>query len=152
MILATPAIIQLAYNPVLGGILSSACFGMMSSIYLLCLRQMRNVSLKSLIPSSDSNVAVVCPAGSRDGNPSEEARMTSEEAIVRTRARQLYYDFRGRDFAIQLETHPSLGYQGFPKRHQNISAEVFASQVGQPRRRQLTARKRNPAKGLQHAG
>jgi hypothetical protein len=268
---ATPAIIQLAYNPVLGGVLSSACFAILSSIYLLCLRRMRNVSLRSLIPSSDSNVAVVCPASSKNGGPSKEACMTAEEAMalaevlqcvgtlnkrpgvysctetmrqsgvvslgglqknaftktllsefcpglgidvssshgdeddevcirygsksttptpersiafiiylsgsitgcensallifgqygidtvaaaryVRTRARQLYCDFRGRDFAVLLETHPSLGYQGFPKRHQNISAAVFASQVSQPRRRQLTARRRNVTKGLQHAG
>jgi hypothetical protein len=271
MSLATPAIMQLAYNPVLGGILASACFAIISSMYLLCVRRISNVSLKSLIPSSDSNVAVVCPAGSKNGNPGEEARMTPEEAMalaevlqcvgtlnkrpgvysctetmrqsgvvslgglqnnaftrtlvsefcpglqidistsrgdedhgvcirygsettrptpdrsiafiiylsgsitgcensallifgqygidtvaaaryIRTKARQLYRDFRGRDFAVQLETHPGLGYQGFPKRHRNISAEVFASQVIPPRRRQFAARRRDAAKGLRRAG
>jgi hypothetical protein len=250
----TPAVSQLAYNPLLAGILSSAFFAILSSMYLYCLRRMRNISLKSLIPDSDSNVAVVCPAASKNGNLSKEACMTAEEAMalaevlqcigtinkkpgvysctetmrqsgvislgglqknaftrtllsqlcpglkidispscggeddevcisygsksirptpessiafiiylsesttrcenaallifgqygidtvaaaryVRTRARQLYYDSRGRDFVVQIETHPSLGYQGFPKRHQNISTEVFASQVSQRRRR-----------------
>jgi hypothetical protein len=259
-------IIQLAYSPLFGGLLSSACFAVLSSAYLLCLRYMKNASLKSLIPNSDSNVAVVCPAGSKNGTSSKEACMTSEEAMalaevlqcigtlnkkpgvysctemmrqsgvvslgglqknaytktllaefcpglkidvspsrsgegaevrigfgsetitptqessvafiiylseritkcensallifgqygidtvaaaryVRTRARQLYRDFHGRDFAVQLKTHPSLGYQGFPKRHQNISAEIFASQVGQARRRQLAVRRPNAAKG-----
>ena len=71
---------------------------------------------------------------------------------VRTKARQLYYDFRGRDFAVQLQTHPSLGYQGFPKRHQDISADVFAGQVSQVKGRRLAVRRRNAAKTLQHAG
>ena len=78
----TPAVSQLAYNPLLAGILSSAFFAILSSMYLYCLRRMRNISLKSLIPDSDSNVAVVCPAASKNGNLSKEACMTAEEAMA----------------------------------------------------------------------
>ena len=241
MSLAMPSVVQLTYNPVLGGILASTCFALASSIYLLCLRRLRNASLRSLIPSSGTDVAVVCPGGSKNSRAHGKASMTSEEAMalaevlqcvgalnkrpgvyscsetvrqsgvvslgglqnaftktlldkfcpgleirppetrgedvqirlgsesitpsqegsiafiiyltggrtgcenpallifgqygidtvaaaryVRMRAKQLYYDFRGRDFAVRLDTHPALGYQGFPKLHKNISAEVFA--------------------------
>jgi hypothetical protein len=51
-------------------------------MYLYFLRRMRNISLKSLIPDSDSNVAVVCPAASKNGNLSKEACMTAEEAMA----------------------------------------------------------------------
>lgn len=248
MILALPSVVQLTYNPVLGGILASTFFALASSIYLLCLRRLRNVSLRSLIPSSGTDVAVVCPGGNKNSRLRGKASMTSEEAMalaevlqcvgtlnkrpgvyscsetvrqsgvvslgglqnaftktlldkfcpgleiriseprdgdvhirygsesitpsqessiafliyltggrtgcenpallifgqygidtvaaaryVRMRAKQLYYDFHGGDFAVRLDTHPALGYQGFPRFHKNISAEVFLDQTLQNR-------------------
>jgi hypothetical protein len=237
----TSAIVQLTENPILGGIISSVCFAAVSSGYLICVRRMRNISLKSLIPGSGSNVAVVCPGGIRADNQGGEAFMTSEEAMalaevlqcigtlnkepivyscaetlrqsgiisiggleknastktllsqfcpglkigvagphsgetsisygattitptydksiafiiylsssitgcetaallifgqygidtvaaaryVRTQAKRLHRDFRGRSFAAQVVTYPTLGYQGFPKHHEDITQEVL---------------------------
>jgi hypothetical protein len=255
MSLTMPSVVQLSYNPALGGILASTCFALASSIYLLCLRRLRNASLRSVIPSSGTDVAVVCPGGSTHGRLRGKACMTSEEAMalaevlqcigtlnkrpgvyscaetvrqsgvislggfqnsftktlvekfcpglhigipegrggdwqicfgaesikptqessiafviyltgrrtgcenpallvfgqygidtvaaaryVRMRSKQLYYDFHGRDFAVRLDTHPALGYQGFPKVHTNISAEVFTEQAQQRRGWRVAAR------------
>lgn len=230
-------------NQILGGIISSACFAALSGTYFLCTRHMRNADLKAIIPSSGSNVVVVCPGQAMSKGRGQAGLMTAEEAMalaevlqcagalnkipsvqscaertrhsgvislgginnsftaenlsefcqglqikvpqgssggtlisygstqiaaptehrsiafiifmsssitgcrdpvllifgeygidtcaaahyLRNNARQLHREFRGREFAIKLITHPTLGYQGFPGSHEDISAEVFSS-------------------------
>jgi len=73
---------QLMNNQISGGIVSSACFAVISSIYILVLRHMRNSGLRALIPSSDSGVAVVCPGQPKHVGKGEAASMTVQEAMA----------------------------------------------------------------------
>ena len=72
----------LTNNQILGGIVSSACFAAISGIYILCMRRMRNADLKALIPSSGSNVIVVCPGGATRKGRAQIGLMTTEEAMA----------------------------------------------------------------------
>ena len=70
-------------NQILGGIISSACFAALSGAYFLCLRHMRNADLKAIIPSSGSNVVVVCPGQAMSkGRGGQAGLMTAEEAMA----------------------------------------------------------------------
>ena len=73
---------QLMNNQISGGIVSSVCFAVISSIYLLVLRHMRNSGLRALIPSSDSGVTVVCPGQPKQVGKGETASMTVQEAMA----------------------------------------------------------------------
>jgi hypothetical protein len=68
----------LTNNQILGGIVSSACFAAISGMYILCVRRMRNADLKALIPSSGSNVVVVCPGQATRKGRGQAGLMTAE--------------------------------------------------------------------------
>jgi hypothetical protein len=69
-------------NQISGGIVSSICFALISSIYFLGVRHMRNASLRALIPSSDSGVAVVCPGQAGQTGDGNAGSMTVQEAMA----------------------------------------------------------------------
>jgi len=244
---------QLMNNQISGGIVSSICFAAISSIYLLLLQHMRNSGLRALIPSSDSDVAVVCPGQPAQPGGAKAASMTTDEAMalaevlqcaaalnkrpwvlssadkprhagiislggevynsftaaslsafcpglriqpprgqdrdtvirlgstqirpkedesvafiirlsssmtgcqgpvllifgeygsdtcaaacyLRKNANRLYHDFWGDSFAVKLVTRPQFGHQGFPDRHEDISAAVFRENLRSRKRRLL---------------
>lgn len=72
----------LTRNQILGGVVSSACFAAISGICILCVRRMRNADLKALIPSSGSNVIVVCPGAATRKGRAQVGLMTTEEAMA----------------------------------------------------------------------
>src|ERR1043165_7606684 len=72
----------LTRNQILGGVVSSACFAAISGICILCARRMRNADLKALIPSSGSNVIVVCPGAATRKGRAQVGLMTTEEAMA----------------------------------------------------------------------
>ena len=73
---------QLMNNQISGGIVSSICFAVISSIYLLVVRHMRNSGLRALIPGSGSDVAVVCPGQPAQVGEGEAASMSIQEAMA----------------------------------------------------------------------
>ena len=73
---------QLMNNQISDGILSSICFAVISSIYFLGVRHMSNRGLRALIPSSDSDVQVVCPTQASQADDGKAGSMTAEEAMA----------------------------------------------------------------------
>jgi hypothetical protein len=73
-------------NQISGGILSSICFAAISSIYFLGRQHMSNRGLRALIPSSDSDVAVVCPGRASRAGDGKAGSMTAEEAPLASAA------------------------------------------------------------------
>ena len=73
---------QLMSNQIFGGIFSSICFAVISSIYFLGVRHMRNRGLRALIPSWDSDVAVVCPGQASQAGDGKAGSMTTQEAMA----------------------------------------------------------------------
>jgi hypothetical protein len=102
---------QLMTNQISGGIVSSICFAAISSIYLLVLRHMRNSGLRGLIPSSDSDVAVVCPGQPAQVGEAKAASMTAEEAMALAEVLQC---------AAALNKHPSVLSSADKPRHTGI--------------------------------
>jgi len=56
---------------------------------------------------------------------------------LRKHANRLYHEFWGDSFAVKLVTRPRLGHQGFPDRHEDISAAVFRENRRSSKRRLL---------------
>jgi hypothetical protein len=102
---------QLMTNQISGGIVSSICFAAISSIYLLVLRHMRNAGLRALIPSSGSDVGVVCPGQPAQVGDGEAASMTVQEAMALAEVLQC---------ATTLNKHPSVASSADEPQHAGI--------------------------------
>jgi hypothetical protein len=98
-------------NQISDGILSSICFAVISSIYLLGVRHMRNRGLRALIPSSDSDVAVICPGQASQAGDDKAGFMTAEEAMALAEVLQC---------AAALNKNPSVLSSADKPRHPGI--------------------------------
>lgn len=102
---------QLMNNQISGGILSSICFAAISSIYFLGRKHMSNRGLRAFIPSSDSDVAVVCPGRASRAGDGKAGSMTAEEAMALAEVLQC---------AAALNKHPTVLSSADKPRHPGI--------------------------------
>jgi len=103
-------------NQIFGGIFSSICFAVISSIYFFGVRHMRNRGLRALIPSWDSDVAVVCPGQASQAGDSEAGSMTAQEAMALAEVLQCAAALNKNPTVLSSADKPPSSWNNFPWR------------------------------------